>query len=369
MKRYSYPLIMLLCLPQFNTVNSENLNPMRAMGVGGVLVLVTGLLSYKMGESSEKSNKEAELKHKRLEREAKENAEQERQRKFAQRFHHIERMQQTSRTFIDRFRGQAPPERWDDEQQRNFAQEVLATSGSITAFEKQLNTHIKSYETFDPEMAQTHKDLYSIIGYLKRAMHTNPHIATQKKHEEEEAFKQAQKKAYLKKAECEAQFAKDQVATIAQIKQMAVTIESDACGSSKQLVAYVKEMVSKMESTARYNLEKLVSQVNTLESSFKCHSIELNGWQSRRVSEHQEQIEQLKKLQQTIGNLQKKTNKTQKDIASVKEEIKQERSNQEAKPSAPPTDAVPSYPPPSTYDPRYAAPSTNPPATNPNYRP
>ena len=361
MKQYSYPLIILLCITHLNHA-FELPHATQAVVGTGVLVLVTGLLSYKMGESSEKNSKEAELNHKRLGREAKESAEQQRQEKLTQRFHHIERMQQTSRTFVDRFRGQAPPERWNDEQQRNFAQEVLATSGSITAFEKQLNTHIKSYETFDPEMAQTHKDLYSIIGYLKRAMHTNPHIATQKKHEEEEAFKQAQKKAYLKKAECEAQAAQNLVTAIAQVKEMALTIKD----------------------TTYRNQQQFIDQVRALELTHNRHLTELNNRESRRASEHRETTQELNKLREELGNLQKLSDLPSRITAEHKKVMKELKKQQEAinklktdceeikgqniVPSAPPVESL--YPPTSNYDPRYTVPtSANPPATNPNYRP
>lgn len=357
MKRYSYPLIMLLCLPQFNQVFSHNgsqniqvdlsdgSHNIQVALITGVTACVCFLLGHKIGKSSEQDNKEAELKHQRLERETKENSEQERQRKLTQRFHQIEGMTKLGRTFVDHFRGQAPPERWNDKQQRSFAQEIMA-SGSITAFEEQLNTHIKSYETFDPETAHTHKDLHCMMLLLKGAMHTNQYVTDQKRIEEEETFKKRERQAYLKKAENEAKAAQGLVTAIAQVKEMALTIKD----------------------TTHRSQQQLINQGYTLESTLNRRLTELNDWQSRRASEHEKSIKEQKKIQEALGKLNKKAEQTQKDVASIKEEIKQERSNQEAKPTAPPADAVPSYPPPSNYDPRYAAQSANPPAYNPEYR-
>ena len=355
MKQYSYPLIILLCITHLNHA-FELPHATQAVVGTGVLVLVTGLLSYKMGESSEKNSKEAELKHKqleheaeekhkRLERETKENAEQKRQSKFTQRFHQIERMQQTAKIF-EHFIRQPNTEPWNDEQQKNFAQEIMANSGSIGAFEKQLNRHIESYETFDPETALKHKDLHGMMLLLKRAIHTNHYITNQKRCEEEEAFKKRERQAYLKKAENEALAAQGLVTAIAQVKEMASTIKD----------------------TTHRSQQQFINEVCTLKSTLNRGLTELNDWQSRRASEHEKSIKEQKKIQDALGKLNKKTDQTQKDITSIKEEIKQERSNKGATPSVPPQSAnPPTYSP--EYVPSYSPPSSNPPAYNPDYRP
>ncbi len=351
MKRYSFLLVMLLCLPQLNHAGDE-IRKTVAFETSNILVagvgLIASVLSYTAGKYNERSSKQAELEHKRLEQEAKQKREDNLEKKKNSIFHYIEHMKREAKTF-EPFLQKPHSEQWSDTEQQQFAQEVIATAGSITAFDQRLDKNIKRYETLNQETATTHEDIGDHLSLLQRFMNTNPYVIKKRNAEREEAFKWAQQEASLKKVEYEAQAAQNLAAATAQTEQLA-----------RQLSADTTNAIQKIESNTQRCSQQLVDQMYNLRSMLNRSLTALNDWQECRVSEHREMVKLLNKLL-------KKGDLTRQDIASLKERLI--LLAQAPVPSAPeyPSCSPPHQNPP-PYNPEYASPAPSAPEY-PSYAP
>lgn len=289
--------------------------------LAGSIICVTGLL-IGMGIQSYRNNNELllQLEQKKL-AQAKLEKENDQQKATFHCINGIKRLMQEFKSIQEAY---PKPEQYNDVQQKQILEMVLAGEGLVTTFEKKIELYTEQYNNLDPETALLNQPLLTDLHWLRRMLNTNNLAKVKKEQEIKQAFELAKRQAEVTKVEAEA--------------RMTQNLEK-ATQDTKKLVASTKSCVNR-------TVQQLIDHLLIIESTLNRRLAELSNEQttikSHNSTEHKQSMSEIKKLEQLIQSMAQ-------EIAALKQSLQQ-----------------PIIPPPYDY---YPPTEPRPPAFNPEWNP